>query len=66
MTSWADVAREVCCALGPAEAARVSAAMLDAPATTAPPALARARLQAAQDTLKGPLGEDPGKKTLNQ
>lgn len=60
MTSWASVSREVAAALGPAEAARVSAAMLDAAAANAPPPLAKARLRAAQDILKGPLGQDPG------
>lgn len=61
MTSWASVAKEVSSALGPVEAARVTAAMLDAPANNAPPALAKARLAAAQETLLGPLGQDPGK-----
>ncbi|CAH2107088.1 unnamed protein product [Euphydryas editha] len=59
MTSWASVAKEVASALGPVEAGRITAAMLDAPAANAPPALARARLAAAQDILKGPLGQDP-------
>ncbi|KPJ09807.1 Dedicator of cytokinesis protein 4 [Papilio machaon] len=59
MTSWASVAKEVASALGPVEAARVTAAMLDAAAANAPPALAKARLLAAQDILKGPLGQDP-------
>ncbi|XP_045764992.1 dedicator of cytokinesis protein 3 isoform X2 [Maniola jurtina] len=59
MTSWASVAKEVASALGPVEAGRITAAMLDAPAANAPPALAKARLQAAQDILKGPLGQDP-------
>ncbi|XP_061710006.1 dedicator of cytokinesis protein 3 isoform X3 [Cydia pomonella] len=59
MTSWASVAKEVASALGPVEAARVTAAMLDAPAANSPPALAKARLAAAQEILKGPLGQDP-------
>ncbi|KAI8429141.1 hypothetical protein MSG28_007688 [Choristoneura fumiferana] len=59
MTSWASVAKEVASALGPVEAARVTAAMLDAPAANAAPALAKARLAAAQEILKGPLGQDP-------
>ncbi|XP_045446102.1 dedicator of cytokinesis protein 3 [Melitaea cinxia] len=59
MTSWASVAKEVASALGPVEAARITAAMLDAPAANAPPALAKARLAAAQEILKGPLGQDP-------
>ncbi|XP_063821052.1 dedicator of cytokinesis protein 4 [Ostrinia nubilalis] len=59
MTSWASVAKEVASALGPVEAARVTASMLDAPAANAPPALAKARLTAAQEILKGPLGQDP-------
>ncbi|XP_047526510.1 dedicator of cytokinesis protein 3 [Vanessa atalanta] len=59
MTSWASVAKEVASALGPVEAGRITAAMLDAPAANAPPALAKARLSAAQDILKGPLGQDP-------
>ncbi|XP_072940797.1 dedicator of cytokinesis protein 3 [Epargyreus clarus] len=59
MTSWASVAKEVASALGPVEAARVTASMLDAPAANAPPALAKARLAAAQEILKGPLGQDP-------
>nr|XP_021207510.2 dedicator of cytokinesis protein 3 isoform X1 [Bombyx mori] len=58
MTSWASVAREVSAALGAAETARVSAAVLDAPVSP-PPALAHARLAAAHHTLRGPLGEDP-------
>lgn len=61
MTSWASVAKEVASALGPVEAARVTASMLDAAAANAPPALAKARLVAAQEILKGPLGQDPGK-----
>lgn len=59
MTSWVHVAKEVCVALGPAEAARVSASLLDACAS-APPALARARLATASELLRGPLGEHPG------
>ncbi|KAM3961593.1 LOW QUALITY PROTEIN: dedicator of cytokinesis protein 3-like [Aphomia sociella] len=59
MTSWASVAKEVASALGPVEAARITASMLDAPAANAPPALAKARLAAAQEILKGPLGQDP-------
>ncbi|CAH2075479.1 unnamed protein product, partial [Iphiclides podalirius] len=59
MTSWASVAKEVASALGPVEAARVTASMLDAAAANAPPALAKARLVAAQEILKGPLGQDP-------
>ncbi|CAH0728920.1 unnamed protein product, partial [Brenthis ino] len=59
MTSWASVAKEVASALGPVEAGRITAAMLDAPAANAPPALAKARLAAAQEVLKGPLGQDP-------
>ncbi|CAG9138456.1 unnamed protein product [Plutella xylostella] len=58
MTSWVHVAKEVCVALGPAEAARVSASLLDACAS-APPALARARLATASELLRGPLGEHP-------
>lgn len=62
MSSWAEVTREVCSALGAAEAARAAAHVLDAPPHLphihAP--LARARLHAAQDILKGPLGEEPG------
>lgn len=63
MSSWAEVTREVCGALGAAEAARAAALVLDAPHhhPPLPPQLARARLHAAQDILKGPLGEDPGK-----
>lgn len=64
MTSWSSVAKEVAAALGPVEAARVTASMLDAPAANAPPALAKARLAAAQEILKGPLGQDPGKSLL--
>lgn len=60
MTSWASVAKEVSSALGPVEAARATAAMLDAPSANAPPQLAKARLAAAQETLKGPLAQDPG------
>lgn len=60
MTSWVHVAKEVASALGPVEAARVSASLLDAPAANAPPALARARLAASHEILKGPLGQDPG------
>ena len=60
MTSWASVAREVASALGPVEAGRITAAMLDAPAANAPPTLAKARLAAAQEVLQGPLGQDPG------
>ncbi|KAJ0179753.1 hypothetical protein K1T71_004344 [Dendrolimus kikuchii] len=59
MTSWASVAKEVSSALGPVEAARATAAMLDAPSSNAPPQLAKARLAAAQETLKGPLAQDP-------
>nr|QGA73380.1 dedicator of cytokinesis protein 3 [Spodoptera frugiperda] len=61
MSSWAEVSREVCGALGAGEAARAAALVLDAPPhhPPPPPALARARLHAAQDILKGPLGEDP-------
>ncbi|XP_060800928.1 dedicator of cytokinesis protein 4 [Amyelois transitella] len=59
MTSWASVAKEVAAALGPVEAARVSASMLDAAGANAPPALAKARLAAAQEILQGPLGQDP-------
>ncbi|XP_032511085.2 dedicator of cytokinesis protein 3 [Danaus plexippus] len=59
MTSWASVAKEVASALGPVEAGRITAAMLDAPAANAPPALAKARLAAAQEILRGPLGQDP-------
>ncbi|VVC93536.1 unnamed protein product [Leptidea sinapis] len=58
MTSWASVASEVSSALGAAEAARVSAAMLDAFAAGVPAPLARARLAAAHQILKGPLGQD--------
>ncbi|XP_041975951.1 dedicator of cytokinesis protein 4 isoform X2 [Aricia agestis] len=57
MCSWAGVIREVCAALGAVEAARAAVGVLDAPA--AAPPLARARLAAAQEILKGPLGEDP-------
>nr|XP_049702940.1 dedicator of cytokinesis protein 3 isoform X2 [Helicoverpa armigera] len=61
MSSWAEVTREVCGALGASEAARAAALVLDAPHhhPPPPPQLARARLHAAQDILKGPLGEDP-------
>ncbi|KAJ8731834.1 hypothetical protein PYW08_014564 [Mythimna loreyi] len=61
MSSWAEVTREVCGALGASEAARAAALVLDAPQQhpPPPPQLARARLHAAQDILKGPLGEDP-------
>ncbi|XP_045514580.1 dedicator of cytokinesis protein 4 [Pieris brassicae] len=59
MTSWASVAREVSSALGPVEAARISASILDAFAANVPATLARARLAAAQEILKGPLGQEP-------
>ncbi|XP_037298897.1 dedicator of cytokinesis protein 3 isoform X2 [Manduca sexta] len=59
MSSWAGVAKEVCSALGAAEAARATAGMLDAAGTAAPHDLARARLRAARDVLAGPLGQDP-------
>lgn len=65
MVSWPSVAKEVATALGPVEAARVTAAMLDAPAANAPPALAKARLAAAQELLRGPLGQDPGTSQFN-
>ncbi|XP_026740010.1 dedicator of cytokinesis protein 3 isoform X2 [Trichoplusia ni] len=60
MSSWAEVTREVCGALGAGEAARAAALVLDHHHQQPPPhALARARLQAVQDILRGPLGEDP-------
>lgn len=60
MSSWAEVTREVCVALGAAEAARAAAHVLDAPHHHHHVPLARARLKTARDILKGPLGEDPG------
>lgn len=61
MTSWSSVAKEVSSALGPVEAARISASILDAFAANVPATLANARLAAAQEILKGPLGQEPGK-----